>query len=245
MSKRLLLVEDDRTLRETLAEALGLEGYDVTTTERGDRAVEIAVSRHFDLVVLDWMLPGMSGVDVLREIRAANLSVPVLLLTVRSAEEDKVTGLEAGADDYVTKPFSLRELLARTKALLRRRSSPLATNAVGGGGIDRFRLGKAIVDLAAFRVECEGEEVPLSPKEAAILRILLAEEGRAVSRSRFLDEIWGEDAAVTNRTIDTHVLHLRQKLEPSGARRCLITVHGIGYRLDRGSDDALEGENRT
>ena len=246
MSRRILLVEDDRSLRETLMDALDLEGYTVTAAEDGNRGTDLAFSRHFDLIVLDLMLPGRGGLEILRDLRAQSLAVPVLLLTVRSDENDKVIGFELGADDYVTKPFGLRELLARVKALLRRAgttpsdakaSRPTSSGAMSSGdrhaaAHGRFKIGEALVDLGSFRLSRGGEEYPLSPKEAGILRLLYEEAGRAVSRDRFLRELWGEDAAVTNRTIDTHVLHLRQKLEDDArAPRHLVTVHGVGYRL--------------
>ena len=166
------------------------------------------------------------------------MTVPVLLLTVRSDENDKVIGLELGADDYVTKPFGLRELIARVKALLRRSG---ASSRGDADGPSRFTIGETLVDLGSFRLSRRGEEHTLSPREAGILRLLHAERGRAVRRARFLTELWGEDAAVTNRTIDTHVLHLRQKIEEDAhAPRHLLTVHGVGYRLvvEGTSDDA-------
>ncbi len=235
MSQRILLVEDDRSLRETLADALELEGYTVSTAEDGNIGTELAFSRHFDLIVLDLMLPGRGGLEILRDLREQKIAVPVLLLTVRNDENDKVIGFELGADDYVTKPFGLRELIARVKALLRRGGAP-SSGGVDDGAAARFKVGRALVDLGSFRLSRGDEEHTLSPREAGILRLLYEEEGRAVSRARFLNELWGEDAAVTNRTIDTHVLHLRQKLEEDARTpRHLLTVHGIGYRLVVGS----------
>ncbi|MEM7234042.1 MAG: response regulator transcription factor [Planctomycetota bacterium] len=231
MNGRILLAEDDRTLRETLSEALSDEGYDVTSVSTGFRAGELAFDRHFQLVILDWMLPGRSGVDVLAELRREGIGTPVLLLTVRSDENDKVTGFEVGADDYVTKPFSLRELLARVKALIRRselKSAP--TN--GASRVGSFRLGNQLVDLRSFRITGPRGEASLSKKEAEILSLLQLADGAVVSRSTFLHELWGADAAVTDRTIDTHILHLRKKIEARGGRpQFLLTVHGVGYRL--------------
>ena len=228
MTQRILLVEDDRTLRETLGEALRDEGFDVTVAADGDRGADLVFSRHFDAVVLDWMLPGRSGIEILRELRAAELAVPVMLLTVRSDEDDKVEGFELGADDYVTKPFGLRELLARLRALLRRSGGRATERRLP----TRFRVGGVEVDLSSYRVLAEDGELSLSPKEAAMLRLLLEEEGCVVSRNQFLDVVWGDDAAVTHRTIDTHVLHLRQKIETDAKSPVhLLTVHGVGYRL--------------
>jgi DNA-binding response OmpR family regulator len=179
------------------------------------------------------MLPGPSGLELLRELRSVGARTPVLLLTARGEEGDKVLGFELGADDYVQKPFSLRELLARTKALLRRNDRGHAA------GVRRFALGAVTVDLDAFELVRDGAVHALSPKEAAMLALLRGELGKAVSRARFLAEVWGGDQFVGDRTIDTHVLNLRQKLEQDPKRpRHLLTVHGIGYRLVEGAGPA-------
>ncbi len=241
MSGRVLLVEDDRALREALADALALEGFAVTSAGDGTSGGELVFTRHFDLVILDLMLPGRGGLEILKEIRAEKLGVPVLLLTVRSDENDKVLGFELGADDYVTKPFGLRELVARIKALMRRGTgSGLPDRSAASRA--RFQIGEAVVDLGRYELELNGKTSSLSPKEAEILRLLHAEEGRAVSRNRFLTELWGDDAAVTNRTIDTHVLHLRQKIEGDpAAPQHILTVHGVGYRLVAGVEGSDTG----
>jgi len=226
MSGRILLVEDDRTLRIGLGDALTGEGHAVVAAADGHEARAVLRAQRFDLVVLDVMLPGPSGLELLRELRARDGDTPVLLLTARGDEGDKVLGLELGADDYVTKPFSLRELLARVKAMLRRRERPDAAL------VEQFALGDARVDLAAFTVVAGGATHTLSPKEAAMLRLLRQRTGRAVPRAEFLREVWGGSPFVGDRTIDTHVLNLRQKLEADCRRpRFLLTVHGVGYRL--------------
>ncbi len=227
MTAHLLLVEDDRTLRTALGDALRGEGHGVTTAQDGDEALAVLRERTFDLVVLDVMLPGPSGLEILKTLRARDRRTPVLLLTARSGESDKVLGLELGADDYVTKPFSLRELLARVRALLRR-VEPAQPAAPAG----RFRLGPAEIDLDAYEVRRDGEVQRLSPREAAMLALLWRQRGRVVSRAHFLAEVWGGDGSVGDRTIDTHLLHLRQKVEvdPKNPRH-LFTVHGVGYRL--------------
>jgi two-component system alkaline phosphatase synthesis response regulator PhoP len=231
VSLRALLVEDDRTLRTLVHDALQNDGLDVTTAEDGERARELVFSRHFDLVILDLMLPRRGGLEVLRELRERRQSVPVLVLTARGDESDKVLGLELGADDYLTKPFGLRELIARVHALLRRRARPLEA------GNGKFRLGGAEVDLSTFEVRRGRRCVALLPKEARILALLFAESGRVVERRRVLDEVWGGDAFVNERTLDTHVLNLRKKIEKDPrAPRYLRTVHGVGYRL------VVEGE---
>jgi len=226
MTFRLLLIEDDRTLRTGLRDALAGDGYEVVAAADGHEGRALLRSDRYDLLVLDVMLPGPSGLELLRELRQRDGRTPVLLLTARGEESDKVLGLELGADDYVSKPFSLRELLARVKAMLRRAERPTAAFA------QQFALGDARVDLAAFQIVHRRTTHTLSPKEAAMLSLLRQEAGKAVSRARFLAEVWGGDQFVGDRTIDTHVLNLRQKLEPEPKQpRYLLTVHGIGYRL--------------
>lgn len=226
MTFRLLLVEDDRTLRTALTDAFTGEGHTVTAAADGHEGRAALRTQRFDLVVLDVMLPGPSGLELLRELRQRDADTPVLLLTARGEEGDKVLGLELGADDYVSKPFSLRELLARVKAMLRRRERPAAA------GVQQFTLGTVRIDLAAFTVERDGIVHTLSPKEAGMLSLLRQHGGRAVSRAKFLSDVWGGDQFVGDRTIDTHMLNLRQKVElDSKQPRFLLTVHGVGYRL--------------
>ena len=226
MTFHLLLVEDDHAIRTVLKDALVHDGHQVTTAQDGDEALAVLRARAFDLLLLDVMLPGPSGLEILRTLRQRDQRTPVLLLTAKGGESDKVLGLELGADDYVTKPFSLRELLARVKAMLRRRARPDAAL------VEQFVLGAARIDLAAFTVVRDGATDALSPKEAAMLRLLRQRQGRAVSRADFLREVWGGSAFVGDRTIDMHVLNLRQKLEQDPkAPRHLLTVHGVGYRL--------------
>jgi DNA-binding response OmpR family regulator len=231
MTFRILLVEDDRTLRKGLIDALHSEGYEVEAAADGHEGRAALRQGRFDLVVLDIMLPGPSGLELLRELRQRDSKTPVLLLTARTDEGDKVLGLELGADDYVSKPFSLRELLARVKAMLRRVERHEAA------GVRQFALGDATIDLDAFELRRDGAVVALSPKEAAMLALLRAAHGKAVSRARFLQEVWGGDQFVGDRTIDTHMLNLRQKVEPEPRQpRYLLTVHGIGYRLVAGGE---------
>ncbi|MCC6782703.1 MAG: response regulator transcription factor [Planctomycetes bacterium] len=228
--KRLLLVEDDRALREGLRDAFTDEGYDVSPVADGNAARELALTRHFDVVVLDVMLPGRSGYEVLRAIREARLATPVLLLTAKTDEADKVLGLDLGADDHLGKPFGMRELIARVRALLRRHGrdtrSPQAAQQV-------FRLGRREIDLGAFEIRVDGQRIEsLSKKEAGMLALLFAERGLAVRRERILDLVWGSDAYVGPRAVDTHMVNLRTKLEDDSRRpQHLLTVHGVGYRL--------------
>ena len=226
MSHRILVVEDDATLRLGLHDTLVHEGHAVHSVPDGEAAQAALAAQVFDLVVLDLMIPKRSGLLVLRELRARGDTTLVLVLTAKGDESDKVLGLELGADDYVTKPFGLRELLARVKALLRRaqpRDSAPRT----------LVLGEVTVDLDAFTWKRGAVSETLSPKEAAMLDLLWQERGKAVSRERFLREVWNGGLHVGDRTIDTHMLNLRTKLEadPKNPRH-LLTVHGIGYRLD-------------
>jgi two-component system alkaline phosphatase synthesis response regulator PhoP len=225
MSHQILLVEDDLALRTLLRDAFTSDGHGVTVASDGDEALAALRARAFDLCVLDVLLPGPSGLEVLQALRKRDQRTPVLLLTARSAESDKVLGLELGADDYVTKPFSLRELRARVRVLLRR----VERGAVAPGG--RLRIGDVDVDLDAYELRRGRAAHRLSPTEAAMLALLWQERGRVVDRARFLAEIWG-GASIGDRTIDTHLLHLRQKLERDPRQpRHLLTVHGVGYRL--------------
>jgi len=228
MSKRLLIIEDDLALRTGLIDSLELEGFDVTAASDGKSAGEALFARHFDLVVLDLMIPPPTGLELLKDMRGRGIAAPVIILTARGDESDRVLGLELGADDYVTKPFSVRELVARVRAHLRRQGRSLTSSRAP----DRFRIGDNEVDLEAYELRRGDLCHALSPKEAKMLSLLYSEAGRVVSRERFLTEVWGTSNFVGNRTIDTHMLNLRKKLEAEPTRpRHLLTVHGAGYKL--------------
>ena len=223
---QILIVEDDETIRTGLRDYLSSQDFDVTEAADGDTGQRALRNGQFDLVLLDLMLPGPGGLELLREFRQGNADTPVIILTARGAESDKVIGLEMGADDYVTKPFGLREIAARIRAHLRR--SQRETDEVPR----RFYVGGAHVDLSAYQISRNGESHALSRKEVGMLELLYQEQGKVVSRSCFLDQVWGTDQYVSNRTIDTHILHLRQKLEADPREpKHLLTVHGVGYRL--------------
>ncbi|MEW6746080.1 MAG: response regulator transcription factor [Planctomycetota bacterium] len=222
----LLLVEDDEPIRTAIAEALRLDGYTVLETATLGAARAALSARAPDLVLLDVMLPDGSGLELLAEIRASGSEAPVLVLTAKGSEEDRVLGFEHGCDDYVVKPFSLQELRLRLRALLRRSRVRAPTEA-------RVRIGEALIDLEAYTVERAGRRERLSPKERDMLLFLLQNPGIVITRNRFLNEVWGYESYPTTRTVDMHVLKLRQKIEHDPERpRHLVTVHGAGYRFD-------------
>jgi two-component system alkaline phosphatase synthesis response regulator PhoP len=223
---RLLLAEDEPSLVLTLTDRLRAEGYAVEAAGDGDTALERAQSGGFDLLLLDVMLPRRDGFEVCRELRQRGLALPILMLTARGQVVDRVIGLKLGADDYLTKPFEHAELLARIEALLRRTRGEVPNR------IDAFAFGPIRVDFRAGEVTRDGEPVPLAPRELELLHFFVAHRDQVLSRERLLDEVWGYEATVQSRTVDVHVLALRQKLEADPARpRYLRTVHGRGYRF--------------
>lgn len=227
MARTILIVEDEPTLRETLAEALEADGFAVVQAADGCAALERFRTEEPDLVLLDLMLPKLSGLEVTRQIRAES-SVPIVMLTARDAEVDKVVGLELGADDYVTKPFSFRELSARLRAVLRRgeqAGTPLPP---------LVDLGPIKVDLAGHRVLRDGAELPMKPKVFDLLAFLLRHPGQVVSRDQLLEQVWGYDYPGETRTVDVHIHWLRSAVEPEPSNPTLIqTVRGVGYVLRR------------
>ncbi|HLA25383.1 MAG TPA: response regulator transcription factor [bacterium] len=223
---KILVVDDEETMVRSLATLLGAEGYEVMTASDGPRALAAARAQRPELIVLDIMLPGVDGMEVCRQIRAWS-TVPIIMLTAKTAEVDTVVGLEVGADDYVTKPFSPRELVARVKAQLRR-VQMLASHAEG----DRFEAGDVAMDIGRRHVTVAGREVVLSPKEFDLLRVLLSHAGRVLGRDFLLNQVWGEDFFGDTRTLDVHIRWLREKIEDDPGRPQRIqTVHGVGYRL--------------
>jgi DNA-binding response OmpR family regulator len=229
MKKRLLVVEDDAHIRLGLCDALRNEGYDVTDCRDGASALPLIKQNKPDLVILDIMLPGKSGFDLCRDIRAAKNRVPILMLSAKGQEIDKVVGLELGADDYVTKPFSLRELLARVQALLRRAQA----GGVASELPSEIAFGKVRIDCKALRGKRGSKAIELTPRELKVLSVLFRERGNAVSRDALLNEVWGVDYFGTTRTLDQLIVKLRQKIEDiPGAPRHLLTVHTLGYRLE-------------
>ncbi len=220
-----LVVEDDDAILRGLHDNLRRERYDVITASEGDKGYELAIQRKPDLVILDLMLPVMNGLEICRKLRADGFQSPIIMLTARGEESDRVLGLDLGADDYVSKPFSIRELLARVRAFLRRANTEAALPG-------ELRFDEIAVDFRRYEAHKRGKPVELTRKEFAVLRMLAAKAGQAVSREDLLNEVWGEGNFVTTRTVDTHVGALRAKIEdnPSQPRR-LVTIHGVGYKL--------------
>jgi two-component system response regulator RegX3 len=226
MAQRILIVEDEAAIADSVAYSLKGEGFEVRTAGDGEAGLRLADEFKPDLVILDLMLPGLSGLEVCRMLRRRS-TVPIIMLTAKAAEVDRVVGLEMGADDYVTKPFSMRELAARVGAALRRQE--MVAQAPQSVGYDDGHL---MIDLERPAVEVGGDPVALSPRELSLLRVLLAHRGRARSRQQLLDEAWGEDEYVSPRTVDVHVRWLRCKIERDPEKpRYIETVRGIGYRF--------------
>jgi two-component system, OmpR family, alkaline phosphatase synthesis response regulator PhoP len=226
MNKRILLVEDEPGLVLTLTDRLSGEGYEVESASNGETGLDRALAGGFDLVLLDVMLPRKSGLDVCRDLRARGVTVPVLMLTARGQVVDKVVGLKLGADDYLTKPFEMVELLARVEALLRR-----APAAVASGG-DCFGFGDVRVDFRKAEVSKGPERVELSAREFKLLRYFIEHRGATLSRDELLNGVWGYNAMPVTRTVDVHVAWLRQKLEENPRRpQFILTVHGLGYKF--------------
>jgi DNA-binding response OmpR family regulator len=222
--RRILVVEDEAALRLALSDRLASEGYEVAEAADGDEGFARARDEAFDLLLLDVMLPGRGGFDVLRDLRQAGVATPVLMLTARGEVLDRVLGLKLGADDYLVKPFETMELLARVEALLRRAQADPEAGAVTFGDVR--------VDFRRMEVTRDGEPVELSALEFRLLRHFVEHRGEVLSRDRLLDEVWGYDAEVYSRTVDQHVATLRRKIEADSRRpRHVVTVHGAGYKF--------------
>ena len=220
-----LVVEDEEALAHGLEVNLKREGFEVIRARRGDTAVDLALRTKPDLITLDVMLPGLSGLDVCRELRQRGVRVPIVMLTARTDEVDRILGLEIGADDYLVKPFSVRELVARIRAHLRR-----DLRAASEGPVVTF--GSCVIDFTRYRATRAGASLALTSREFTLLKLLIGARGEVVTRDRMLDEVWGSDAAVNARTVDMHVLNLRRKIEDDPARpQFLVSVYGEGYRF--------------
>jgi two-component system alkaline phosphatase synthesis response regulator PhoP len=227
MSGRILIVEDEAPLAMVLRDRLRHEGYVADIASDGQQGLELALQPHFDLVILDVMLPNRSGFDICREVRAHGLAVPILILTARSEITDRVTGLKLGADDYLAKPFDVSELLARMEALLRR-----ARRAPQPSAADQFQYDELTVDFDRKLVMRGGNKVELSAKEFHLLKYLISKQGTPVGRDELLENVWGYRAFSNTRTVDVHVAQLRQKVEDNPREsKYILTVHGFGYKF--------------
>jgi len=222
---KILIVEDEPNMVAGLRDNFEFEGYEVLSAYDGSEGLEKALATSPDLVLLDVMMPKMSGLDVCKQLKAKRPSIPIIMLTARGQEIDKVVGLELGADDYVTKPFSIRELVARVKAVLRR-SHTLPKEH------DRYSFSDVEVDLHTCRITRSGKEIEFSAMEFELLKYFICNAGEVLSRERLLEDVWGYDRYPTTRTVDAHLVRLRQKLEPNPEQpRFFLTVHGMGYRF--------------
>jgi two-component system alkaline phosphatase synthesis response regulator PhoP len=223
--KRILLVEDQPGLVLTLSDRLAREGYAIETCSDGESGLDRAAAEGFDLVLLDVMLPSMNGFDVLRELRRRGIETPVIMLTARGQVVDKVVGLKLGADDYVTKPFEMVELLARIEAKLRR--APATPHPAEG-----YQFGDVRIDFRRAEVDRSGEPIELSAREFQLLRYFIEHRGATLTREELLNEVWGYNAMPSTRTVDVHVAWLRQKIEPTPRHpQFILTVHGLGYKF--------------
>ncbi len=222
----ILVIEDERAILDGLRDNLEFEGYRVLTAADGESGLKLASKERPDAIILDLMLPRLSGYEVCRRLRAEKILTPILMLTARGEEMDRVLGLDLGADDYMTKPFSVRELAARLRALLRRTQPEQ-------GAPREVRFGDVRIDFERYEASNHGSAVELTRKEFAVMRMLAAKPGVAVTRDELLEQIWGYDARQSTRTVDNHIATLRSKLEPCDAAtpKFLITIHGVGYKL--------------
>lgn len=221
---RILIVEDEPDLVVTLEEDLRRQGYDTLVARNGHDAVRLGTAEPWDLVLLDVMLPGLDGFDVCAALRRAGVTTPIVMLTARSGEADKEVGLDAGADDYVTKPFGLRELRARIRARLRRHEPARPA---------RVPFGACEVDFERAELWRDGARLTVTPQELRLMEVFVRNPGRVLTRSRIIDTAWGPGMAITDRAVDTHVFNLRKKVEANPAEpRCLVGVRGLGYRFD-------------
>ena len=229
MKTKVLIVEDDPHILLGLEEVLKSDGFDVAVCNRGDQAIDAVKKHRPALIVLDVMLPGLSGYDICKQLRAKKVATPILMLTAKGQELDKVVGLDLGADDYVTKPFGVRELLSRIHALLRRTAAAPSSAANSQAP---FQIGAATIDPKTFQLKREKAVEELTPRELKLLQLFAAHLGEALSRDRLLNEVWGYNYYGTTRTLDQVIVQLRKKLGDSGDdSKHLLTVHGVGYKL--------------
>src|SRR5579885_785913 len=220
---RVLIVEDERKVLRGLERGLQAEGYDVAAAATGEAGYDLAANQPFDCLILDLMLPGRDGLEILADLRRAGKNVPVLLLTARDAVEDRVSGLDAGADDYVVKPFAFAELLARLRALSRRRLDPPDAN--------RLQVGDLVLDLVRHEARRDGRLIELTAREFALLEFLMRHPGQVLTRNQILDAVWRYDSNLASNVVDTYVHYLREKIDHHEQSKLLRTVRGVGYAI--------------
>jgi DNA-binding response OmpR family regulator len=227
MKHKILVVEDEPHMSMGLRDNLEFDGYEVTCAENGALGLRLILSNSYDLILLDVMMPEMSGLDVCKKTRSAGIDTPIIFLTAKGEEIDKVVGLELGSDDYITKPFSVRELLARIKAVLRRKV-PVSDEKLSAP----IRVGKLTINFSSYTAEDSTGEVRMSHKEFDILKYLLENKNKIISRHNLLESVWGYEETPTTRTVDNFIVKLRHKIEEdANAPRIILTVHGTGYKL--------------
>ena len=223
--EKILIIEDEESILMPLEDDLRLEGYDVSSTKDGLKGYSMGKESGYNLIILDLMLPGMNGFDICKKLRASGITTPILILSARSQEIDKVLGLELGADDYVTKPFSPRELQARVKAILRRVRQTQ-------NGVDQIRFGNMKIDFIKYEAKKDEESVYLTSLEFSLLHYLIKYKEQVVTRDTILNEVWGDDVYVYPRTVDTHIAHLRKKIEENPADpKHILNIRGVGYKF--------------
>lgn len=227
MRTTILIVEDDPSLQELLKQNLEFEGYAVLVARDGQAGLELIQTQEVDLLILDLMLPKMSGIDLCKQLRSTGNQTPIIMLTARDTQADKIRGLKTGADDYVTKPFDIMELLARVEVILRRRGTATVYQ-------DQYTLGEMTIDFKQYLIQSPQHTIELTRQEGLLLRYLVHHEGKVLSREQIMQDVWGHDELFSHRTIDTHVTRLRQKIEPDPKHpQHLLTVHRVGYKFER------------
>ena len=223
--KKILIIEDEESILMALEDNLGLEGYEVACASDGEQGLSMALEQKYDLLILDIMLPKMDGFEVCKQLRKEGITTPILMLTAKSQEIDKVLGLELGADDYVTKPFSPRELLARVKALLRRAGQSRQET-------DKYSFGDIEVDFVKYEAKKKGKLIYLSALEFDLLHFLIKHRGQVMDRNSILDEVWGRDVYIQPRTVDKHIAQLRRKIEENPSNpKYIMGMRGVGYKF--------------
>ncbi|MCD4665453.1 MAG: response regulator transcription factor [Bacteroidales bacterium] len=226
MEKTILIIEDDVSILRGLKDNLTFEGYDVLTSSDGDKGLQMAIENQINMLLLDIMLPGINGYEVCRRLKKEKPDLPIIMITARGTEIDKITGLDFGADDYITKPFSIPELLARVRAVFRRTLNSTKD-------IVKYSFGNVTLDFKKFQAFVNNEEIKLSSKEFAIMKFLIEHEGEVIHRHDLLDKVWGYDVTPSTRTVDNYILDLRKKIEKDSSNpEYIISIRGAGYKFE-------------